>query len=304
MKVSLRFVGSVAEGQEKCYNTARPNKKVVKTMKKKLVYVLLSVCLMLSLTACKEENRDATAATVVPTEITAAVPETTAVPTETTVSGLLEDNVDGKVCVGFVPTTAGSWRYAVIEDQEAAVAAFEKATGAIYSDEWWIKGDRTTGLFVEYNGQIWDFVESGELVYALGRVKAEDAADLYDLCVEAARAAGWKDAVKPEQLTGLVSATLRFGDEEDREVLLTDKIALGRLEGMLTDGKFYLGMPNCPLTALLDLETEAGEILTIALATDGCGIWMSEGNCYDFGSDSQPLYDLFGVTLEMVAPWN
>ena len=295
MKVSLRFVGSVAKGQEKCYNTARPNKKVVKTMKKKLVCVLLSVCLMLSLTACKEENREVTAATVVPTEITAAVPETTAVPTETTVSGLLEDNVDGKVCVGFVPTAAGSWRYAVIEDQEAAVAAFEKATGAIYSDEWWIKGDRTTGLFVEYNGEIWDFVESGELVYSLGRVKAEDAADLYDLCVEAARAAGWKDAVKPEQLTGIVSATLRQGENSRN---LTDAAALDTLEAMLSGGKYELGGTGCPFTAWLDVETEEGESLTVVLATDSCGVWMSEGYYYSYGSDSQPLYDLFGVTLE------
>jgi len=269
------------------------------------VAIALSVCLLLGLTACGEETaEEASAIIAAPVETTEAVPEPTEAPPETTISGWLEDNVDGKVCVGFVPTTAGSWRYAVIEDQEAAVTAFEKAVSAIYSDEWWIKGDRTTGLFVEYNGEIWDFVESGEMVYSLGRVKAEDAAGLYALCVEAAKAAGWKDAVKPEQLTDVVSATLRFGNEGAREILLTDMTALDKLEKMLTGGKFYLGMPNCPLTALLDLETEAGEILTIALATDGCGIWMSEGNCYDFGSDSQPLYELFGVTPEMVAPYN
>ena len=272
-------------------------------MKKSCVGRLLMLCLLIGLTACGEEKQEESvpAATTAIAETTV---EATAAPTEPTVPVQLEDNVEGKVCVGFIPTEAGSWRYAVIEDQEAAVAAFEKATGSIYSDEWWIKGDKTTGLFVEYNGEIWDFVESGELVYALGRVKAEDAADLYDLCTEAARAAGWKDAVKPEQLAGIVSATLRFGEERVQKVRLADITALDKLEGMLSNGKFYLGMPNCPLTALLDLETEAGEILTIALATDGCGIWMSEGNCYDFGSDSQPLYDLFGVTLDMVAPWS
>ena len=130
-------------------------------MKKYVLYVILAVFL-LGLTACSEETAESVPTTVVQT--VEAVPETTAVPTETTVSGILEDNVDGKVCVGFLPTTAGSWRYAVIEDQTAAVAAFEKAVSSIYSDEWWIKGDRTMGLFVEYNGEIWDFVESGELV--------------------------------------------------------------------------------------------------------------------------------------------
>ena len=98
---------------------------------KKLLCGVLAALFLLGLTACKEETLE-----TIPTTATSAVPETTVTPPETTVSGLLEENVDGKVCVGFVPTTAGSWRYAVIEDQEAAVAAFEKATSAIYSDEW------------------------------------------------------------------------------------------------------------------------------------------------------------------------
>lgn len=261
-------------------------------MKKYILCVLSVICLLLSLTACKEEVVE-TAPVVA--ESTETLPEITEMPTETVVSGLLEDNVDGKVCVGFLPTTAGSWRYAVIEDQEAAVAAFEMATSAIYSDEWWIKGDRTMGLFVEYNGEIWDFVESGELVCALGRVKAEAAAELYALCVEAAKAAGWKDAVKPEQLTGIVSATLRQGE---RSRNLTDAAALDMLEAMLSGGKYELGGTGCPFTALLDVTLESGEILTVALATDSCGVWMSEGYYYSYGSDSQPLYDLFGVTLE------
>lgn len=264
-------------------------------MKKRLLSILLLFCLLLSLTACTAEKQEE----AVP-GVTEAPVETTEAPPETTVSGLLEDNVDGKVCVGFVPTTAGSWRYAVIEDQEAAVAAYEKATSAIYSDEWWIKGDRTMGLFVEYNGEICDFVESGELVCALGRVKAEAAAELYALCVEAAKAAGWKDAVKPEQLTGIVSAMLRAKGEE---FPLTDGAALDKLESMLSSGTYSLGGTGCPFTALLEVTTEAGEELTVALATDSCGVWMSEGYYYEYGNDSQPLFGLFGVTLEELAPW-
>lgn len=264
---------------------------------KKLMVIALVGCLLLSLAACGKEPETA----IVPTtmENTETVTETIAQEatkgTESAEPAWLMDNVDGKVCVGFIPTEAGNWRYAVIEDQEAAVAAFEKATGAIYSDEWWIKGDRTKGLFVEYNGEIWDFVESGELVYALGRVKAEDAADLYQLCAEAARAAGWKESIAPDQLSGITSATLRASG---KEILLTDSEALEKLEGMLTAGKYALGGTSCPFTAWLDVTLESGETLTIALATDSCGVWMSEGYYYEFGSDSQPLYDLFGVTMQ------
>lgn len=267
-------------------------------MKRRWTAILLC-CLLLCMTACAqkdtpEETTGAIQATVQPAETT--VETTQAMAVETTQSPtleLLERPVSGKVCVGFMPTEAGSWRYVELLDQEAAVAAYDKAVNAIYSDEWWIKGDRTSGLMVVY-GEIWDFVESGELVYALGRVKAEDAADLYTLCAAAAAEAGWKTPVAPEQLQNIVSATLRQGETE---ITLTDIEKLAKLEAMLTAGKYSLGGTSCPLTAMLDVEVETGETHTIALATDSCGVWMSEGYYYEYGSDSQPLFDLFDVIL-------
>ena len=262
-------------------------------MYRMLCAMMLSLCLLLSLTACTKDIQEPTALpTVLATEeaATEPVPETT----EAAVPQLLEHPEPGKICVSFLPTeSGGAWRYAVIEDQEAAIAAFEKATGAIYSDEWWIKGDRTAGLTVVY-GDYWDFVESGELVYALGRVKAEDAAELYDLCAATAREMGWKEAISPQQLKGIVSATLRQGETK---VPLTDAAALAKLESMLAAGTYELGGTGCPFTALLDMELETGEVLTVALATDSCGVWMSEGYYYSYSGDSQILFDLFGVSF-------
>jgi hypothetical protein len=262
-------------------------------MRKAVICALLLICLIMTLTGCEKEQEISETVSMVETT---EVPEDTAAATES----VAEEPTQPEVVVGFLPTDK-PWQYVAIKDQEAAVAAMEKAIHAIYSDEWWIKGDRTNGLQVEYEGEIWTFVESGELVYPLGRVKAEDAADLYDLCVEAARKAGWKDAIKPEQFTGIVSATLRAKAEEYR---LTDAAALDKLESMLSSGKYELGGTGCPFTALLDVTLESGEILTVALATDSCGVWMTEGYYYSYGSDSQPLYDLFGVTMDMVAPYN
>ena len=263
-------------------------------MRKSEICVLLAICLIIALTGCAKEEPVSTAVSVVETT---EAPETTAVPTEVTV---VREQILPEVVVGFLPTEAGAWQYAVIEDREAAAAAAEKAINAIYSDEWWIKGDRTNGLQVEYKGEIWTFVESGELVYALGRVKAEDAADLLALCEETARNAGWKESVKPEQLTGIVSATLRC---KGNEYPLTDADSLDKLETMLSTSKYVLGGTGCPFTALLDVETESGETLTVALATDSCGAWLSEGYYYEYGNDSQPLFDMFEVTLEELAPW-
>ena len=263
-------------------------------MRKNIFCVLLVFCMIIALPGCREEQPVSSTVSVVETT---EAPETTAVPTEVTAA---QEQTLPEVIVGFLPTQTGVWQYAVIEDREAAVAAAEKAINAIYSDEWWIKGDRTNGLQVEYKGEIWTFVESGELVYALGRVKAEDAADLLVLCEEAARAAGWKESVKPEQLTGIVSATLRC---KGNEYLLTDRDSLKKLEAMLSTSQYVLGGTGCPFNALLELELETGEVLPIALAIDSCGAWLSEGYYYEYGNDSQPLFDLFGVTLEELAPW-
>jgi len=268
-------------------------------MKRQWMALLLSG-LLLGLAACApdttpEETTGAAQAVTEPAETAVQTTEPAVETTESTGPMLLERPVDGKVCVGFIPTEAGNWRYVELPDQEAAAAAYDKAVNAIYSDEWWIKGDRTKGLMVVY-GEIWDFVESGELVYSLGRVKAEDAADLYALCAAAAAEAGWKEPVTPEQLKGIACATLRQGE---MKFTLTDAAALAQLEGMLCAGTYSLGGTSCPFTARLDVEMETGAVFTIALATDSCGVWMSEGYYYEYGSDSQPLFDLFGVTTEV-----
>ena len=265
-------------------------------MRKSEICVLLAICLIIALTGCtKEQPVSATVSVAETTE----VPEITLEPTEVTVADAQTEPEAPAVVVGFLPTNK-PWQYVAIADQQAAAAAAEKAVNAVYSDEWWIKGDRTNGLQVEYKGEIWTFVESGELIYPLGRVKAEDAADLLALCEEAARAAGWKDPVKPEQITGVVSATLRC---KGNEYPLTDAAALEKLETMLGTSRYVLGGTGCPFSALLEMELETGEMLSIALAIDSCGAWLSEGYYYEYGNDSQPLFDLFGVTLEELAPW-
>lgn len=260
-------------------------------MKVPIFRILLALCLTISLAACGNEQG---ASSTVPVTETVEMTETTAPATEAAVATEPEQP---EVVVGFLPTEAGAWKYVPIADQQAAVAAMEKAIHAIYSDEWWIKGDRTNGLQVEYQGEIWTFVESGELVYPLGRVKAEDAADLLALCEEAVRGAGWKESVKPEQITGVVSATLhRMGNVYP----LTDAASLDKLEAMLSTSQYVLGGTGCPFNALLELELETGEVLPIALAIDSCGAWLSEGYYYEFGNDNQPLYNLFGLSLEQL----
>lgn len=274
----------------------------------KRIFYLLVICMILvSVTGCGSEP-DETIVVTVQTIESAALPETTDQP-ETTAPAepvLLTDAPSDKVCVGIMPTETGAWRYVVIEDQEAAIAAFEAAANAVYSDEWWIKGDQTVGMMACYRGEFWDFTLAGELVNSsmgMGRVKTEDAQALYDLCFAAAAEAGWKECVYPADIAGLTSATLtidtEWNEKYDYIVTQTNPDDLDTLETILSAGsRVALGGTGCPFNAVLTMERELGDTITIRLATDSCGVWMSQGVYYEFASDSQPLFDLFGVQFE------
>lgn len=257
-------------------------------MSRILAYVVL-MALLLALNGCREK--------AVPVVTVETVAETTVAAVETTLPAetepktvLLERPVSGKVCVGIIPTEIGYWRYVVIEDQEAAVAAYEKAAAAMVEGEPYKKGDKTIGMLLVAYGDYWDVMEVGDMAASLGRIDAADAAELYQLCIEAAKNAGWKEAVRPEQIVDVTKATLR---QDGQELVLTDEGKLAKLEEMLSGAEFFLGTTKCPFGWLLTMETAAGETLTVTIAVDGCGTWMSEGMFYDFGSESKPLLELF-----------
>lgn len=256
-------------------------------MSRILAYVVLTA-LLLALTGCREKEIPVTTVETV-AATTAAVAEAT-LPVETEPEEvLLERPISGQVCVGIIPTEVGYWRYVAIEDQEAAKAAYEKAAAAMEEGEPYVKGDRTTGMLVAY-GDYWEILESGDMAASLGRVKAPDTAELYEICMTAAEKAGHQEAVKPEQIVDVTRATLI---QDGQELVLTDPDKLQTLETMLSGAEFYLGTTKCPFGWLLTMETAAGETLTINIATDSCGVWMSEGMYYDFGNDSKPLIELF-----------
>lgn len=256
-------------------------------MSRILAYVVLTA-LLLALTGCREKEIPVTTVETV-AETTAAVAEAT-LPVETEPEEvLLERPISGQVCVGIIPTEVGYWRYVAIEDQEAAKAAYEKAAAAMKEGEPYVKGDRTTGMLVAY-GDYWEILESGDMAASLGRVKAPDTAEMYEICMTAAEKAGHQEAVKPEQIVDVTRATLI---QDGQELVLTDPDKLQTLETMLSGAEFYLGTTQCPFGWLLTMETAAGETLTVTIAVDGCGTWMSEGMYYDFGNDRKPLIELF-----------
>ena len=236
---------------------------------------------------------------VLPAPATEPITPPTTIPTYPTekppVGELLNDSPSGYVCVGLRPTERSAedrYFYAVLPDQDAAIAAIEKAE-ALRIDGKATNGEALTGLMVEYQNGLWCFTESGAMCNPWERVEPEDAAEIYALCMDTAKPLGFRDAIAPGDLRNITSATMKF---DDQPVTITDAAALSKLEGWLTNSKAMgPGGAACWFTAFLTLEMEGGETVTIAIATDSCSTWMTEGVAYDYHVENEELFGLFSM---------
>lgn len=264
-------------------------------MKKRIIFLIL-LCLSFGLSACSTSSETVPDETAQPVTLPPETTVPTTAPTEAT-EAILRNNIDGMVCVGVVSTEHGR-RYGVIPDQEAADAAFRKAMTAAVSGQGW-QGDLDLGIHVDYQGEYLYLTGSGALVGFDMRIPAEAAADLYALAMETALATGWQEPVTPEQLQGITSARLNWYNP----VTLTDPEKLSALEAILSRSGYLYGGAGCPFGNLLTLELANGETVTISMAADSCGAWMSNGVYYDFGSGNEDFYSLFAPeVIHALAP--
>lgn len=100
--------------------------------------------------------------------------------------------------------------------------------------------------------------------------------------------------LKPAQLQGIQYANLWL-DGMQYSIPQGDP-RLSRLEAMLASGQPMMGMSACWFTSLLRIGLPSGDFKTISVATDDCGVYLSDGVCYEFANDNAALYQLFGVT--------
>ena len=259
---------------------------------KRSLLIILSVLLVL-LTGCQSP---AATAPAVPAET--AIPATTAptVPAETAAPATTAalSRPDGEsVYLALTSTETGDYQYWELPQQEQAIAVLQLADTVDSDQRVILEGESCTGLILVWNQKYWEFLSSGALIYAPeGRVSPENAAELYAYCQDFARELGWQEAVTPDQIQDLSGALLKAGEWESR---LTDADALKTLESILRASKPYIGRPSCPFGPQLTLTTRSGSQLTIALAVDSCGGWMSQGVYYEYASDSLPLFQLLGA---------
>lgn len=252
--------------------------------------VILSGCVFDSETT---EPTQSTSTTTPQTE-----PSTTPTVTESAPKSHFELTTDRdktKLCLRFQPTqevTAGEdVRYYAPSNQSEWISVFEVTLTKADSKGHWEPADSSKGIWICYQDHWWELLASGDiLTIGSGRIAANDALQIYKMCMNTAKDLHMGEPVRPGQIKNIKSATLDW----DGIYTITDSEKLQTLEAWLSTSTEIHGGANCWFTALLTLTLENGDVLTLSMATDTCCTWLSEGVFYDYAAfDNAEFFNLF-----------
>ena len=143
------------------------------------------------------------------------------------------------------------------------------------------------GIWIRYNDEWTEITEDGFIIAFDHSVGKSEAERFWNLCVEEAIKYGSGTPLRPEEMSGIVSATLIY----DGTYTVTNEKTLSRLEKALVVSKELRGGAACPFTATLVLELERGDTQIISLATDSCNVWLSDGVFYQY-SDFEDVEEI------------
>lgn len=204
---------------------------------------------------------------------------------------LLRDEQErDKVCIAVLPTgisfSGDDFRYIVPENQQLWISAYQRAVENASDGYAW---DGSRGYYICYGEEWWEVTESGAML-GVGSVSPENAAELVALCQAAVADAGIIPPVKPEDFTAIRSATLDWNGTHT----ISNQADLSKIENWLANSREIRGA-GCWFTGMLTLELESGEVRTIAMATDSCGTWLSEGVIYQYASGNEEFFSMFAA---------
>lgn len=197
-----------------------------------------------------------------------------------------------KICIGVQPTALSKSSYDlyyIIPENQEILLEYYLAAEARATELSWDNNVKMTGWYICYQGKEWQVFEDGSLRGEM-TIAGEDAKELYAFCQDAIREAGIGEPVRPEDITGIISATLYWNGDQaitDPGLLkgaytVTDPIVLDRLETLFANSSYY-GSVRCPFAAHLELILENGDTILLAMSTDSCASWMSQGVAYGYG---------------------
>lgn len=214
---------------------------------------------------------------------------------------LYQEPMKEKICIGLFTTLTGERQvYLIPENQDALLTAFKNAYSGGSIDK---KMPSLSGsMSIHFKGNRWHINNDGTVFLSSfggnNVLPPEASSELIALCEDAVRKAGISDPVTPADITQITSATLNWNGS----FTISDTESLERLESLLRNSHDLGYMGGCPFDSLVTLNLANGKTLTIAVANDSCGVWMSNGACYSFypqdgsGNDgNKPFYDLFAM---------
>ena len=288
-----------------------------------IVMIAAAVAVGCTFTGAKDEEPDLNQTQPQVTESTEPTQETHPTETESTEtmpSGpvivlpssveLHQNRDENKLCIAVQPNgmvdSGEEYLYIIPEQQEAMLWHYNAAVSSAHTDALRNSSDPGTGWSIVYRGRRWLFTESGAMygsdegISKYVTVDPENARALYEFCDGAVQVAGIGEPVRPGDIGKLKSATLYWNGEHT----VTYRYALNRIESWFSNARELTGGAMCWFTAQLVLEMENGETKTVAVATDDCAAYMSEGAFYSFGEithdgieDNTEFYSLFAPDL-------
>lgn len=193
------------------------------------------------------------------------------------------------------------------DEQEDLKAALTEATAHMENKEYksfpweemlpvevyWSHGGITDNWILNSDGSLWGGQTSDTTEYDPFKnnyIPKEYTKDLVALVMKSYKFLEI-DPVSPDQIGDIKEAELNV---EGQCCTLTDKQKLQELKNALSAAE-----PTTPSGCswgILELTLEDGSSITLALASDSCAIWHSDGKYYRY-KNAEEVYELFGIDL-------
>lgn len=204
-----------------------------------------------------------------------------------------KDKVCLAVMIDGISVAGGDYRYIIPEDQTTWMDAYEKMKSLAVELTKPVSNVRSQGIWIRYNDEWTELTEDGFIIEFERSVEKSEAKRFWNRCVEEAERYGSGTPMRPEEMNGIVAATLVYDDT----YTVTNEAVLNRLEKSLANSEELRGGAACPFTAVLVLELERGDTQVISLATDSCDVWLSDGVYYQY-SDFENVEEIKEVMQE------
>ena len=201
-----------------------------------------------------------------------------------------------KVCLAVTPDgvskAGGDYRYIIPEDQTKWMDGYKLMRSYADGDGKWRTDEQSMGVWIVYRDEWTLITDQGFIFNHKKRVEKSDAEDFYNLCMEEARKNETGTPVRPEDITGIVNASIMMSEGT---YTITDEAILDELERSLSSSTEIRGGSACPFTTPLLLKQANGEMHIIYVASDTCSAWLSDGVYYE------DKYDFLTKLNDMIA---